>query len=99
MQEHRLPGSVFSDQGVAFDDILQGDRLGGIGALRTYIELRRAQLLRELSSVPAGSDFYKRCIDANEAFLKAEALLPNLKGAASVGSAAHRNSDLRGLRP
>ncbi len=47
----------FSEAGVSFDSILHDGMLGGLPAVKTYLQLRRKMLLRNMSQASsAGAD-------------------------------------------
>ncbi|MCU0910050.1 MAG: hypothetical protein MUE98_01485, partial [Rhodobacteraceae bacterium] len=83
-----MSGTVFSDRGVSFDEILHAGRLGGSRAILTYIEARRAQFVRQLSAAPAGSEFQRRCHAVHEAFVVAESLVRRSIAATADAKAA-----------
>lgn len=92
------PATAFSGQGVTFDQVLLEGRLGGLAGLRTYVSSRRIQLQRKLARLSAGSEDYRRCEAAHEAFVEVEALLPRIADRALAQKIGVGASYLKGPR-
>lgn len=71
--------TMFSDQGVSFDDILVHGKLGGPKAIISFFEIRIKQLMRQLEGNAASDRDRKRLFLAIHAMREAQSIIGSLR--------------------
>ena len=72
-------GTMFSDQGVSFDDIIVHNKLGGPKAVMSFLEIRIKQLMRQLDGNSGPEYEQKRLLLAVHAMREAQSIIGSLK--------------------
>lgn len=82
-------GTMFSDQGVSFDDILVNGKLGGPKAVASFLEIRIKQLMRQMEG--AGQTEYdrNRLLLAVHAMREAQAIVGSLSNTRATQRMGH----------